>query len=504
MESEFPSISSPYAYAYNLTEDKVMYAKDADEEIKVASMTKIMTAIIVIENNQDLNKKITIREEDLRDMYEYTTTGFEVGDKVTIKELLYGILLKSGSDAVNAAVRVTTKTEEDFINLMNQKAKELNLSHTHFSNPIGKDEDNYSSVEDISKIMEYCLKNKDFKDIISTDKYVVDSLDLQINGPLYNSFEKYSIDTSSILGSKTGFTTLAKHSIVSYGNKNGATYIISIAYEDNYKLLLQDITSLYNYFFDNYDYKDYNIKFDIPIKDSNQKVYNVNINTKLYLENDYDKSLITYKYKGKNNINFLINKGDKLGTISIYYDKDLIKTVDVILNDDIKYQVKAYTEVILLVIFIILIFTLFFIKYLYKSKIIKFKNKKKNNSKKKKPNKIQEHKAYVENKKFESKINNFIKSEDSLERKINVLKTTTNVNIFFDTLKEIQCSIEDKKTYEHDFIDRCFKSINFKSISSLEELYTKLKLYKSDMEKSTIKYYNALFKYCIDEYIKKG
>ena len=116
-------LNSKYVYVYNDTLDRVMYEMNSNEEVKVASMTKIMTAILVIEKNPDLDKVITIEDEDLRDMYEYTTTGFQAGHEVTIRELLYGILLRSGSDAVNAAVRVTTDTEEEFISLMNQKLK---------------------------------------------------------------------------------------------------------------------------------------------------------------------------------------------------------------------------------------------------------------------------------------------------------------------------------------------------------------------------------------------
>ena len=143
-------------------------------------------------------------------MYEYTTVGFQAGDRVTIKELLYGILLRSGSDAVNAAVRVTSGGLNDFVDLMNQKVSELNLKNTHFSNAIGKDEGNYSSVHDIAMIMEYCLKNETFKEIISTPMYYIDRLDLQINGPLYKQDIKYNLDLSLISGSKSGYTGLAK------------------------------------------------------------------------------------------------------------------------------------------------------------------------------------------------------------------------------------------------------------------------------------------------------
>ena len=242
--------------------------KNKDEQAKIASMTKIMTAIIVIENNKDLDKTITIKEEDLRDIFEYTTTGFQNGHKVTIKELLYGILLKSGSDAVNAAVRITTSSEEDFVDLMNKKVNELGLKNTKFSNPIGKDEGNYSSAYDIAKIMEYCLKNEDFKKIISTDMYYIDSLNLQINGPLYKMDTKYNIDLSMIDGAKSGFTSLAKHSLVSYGENNGVTLITVTNCADSFKDLLIDNSKIYNYYFNNYGYKDYNIKFNIDISNA--------------------------------------------------------------------------------------------------------------------------------------------------------------------------------------------------------------------------------------------
>lgn len=500
-------INSKYAYVYNLTEDKIMYEKDAYEEIKVASMTKIMTAIIVIENNEDLDKEIIIKDEDLRDMYEYTTTGFQAGDKVTIKELLYGILLKSGSDAVNAAVRVTTTTEEEFIDLMNQKVKELNLTHTYFSNPVGKDEDNYSSVYDIGKIMEYCLKNEDFKDIISTDMHYVESLDLQINGPLYKMNIKYDIDTSIIKGGKSGFTTLAKHSLVSYGEKDGVSLIIVTDYADNYKSLLQDNVNLYNYFFDSYSYNDYNINFNIDIENGKEDTYNVNIDTKIYLENNYDQNLITYKYNGKNKINFLIKKGDKLGEVSVYYDKELIKTVDVKLKSNIEYKPKAYFKIsfIFVAIAIILIFL-----GIIKIKSVKKKNKQKKIIPKKnievKSSKIKTINTTHQNKvkrEITPEIENFIKEENSKEKKLNILKNTININLFFDNLKSIELTQNEKELLQHDFIDRCFESIDFKNFDDLNELYTKLKLYKKEMSINTIKYYNTLFKYCIDEYIDK-
>ncbi len=491
-------LNSKYVYVYNDTLDRVVYEMNSNEEVKVASMTKIMTAILVIEKNPDLDKVITIEDEDLRDMYEYTTTGFQAGHEVTIRELLYGILLRSGSDAVNAAVRVTTDTEEEFISLMNQKVKELNLKNTYFSNAVGKDKDNYSSVHDIAKIMEYCIKNETFKEIISTPMHYIERLDIQINGPLYKRDTKYDLDLSLISGSKSGYTSLAKHSLVSYGEKDGITYIVVTDYADDYKKLLTDNSKIYEYFFNNYSYKEYKTSFDIPIENSKQEKYTVDINTNLYLSNDYDESLISYEYKGKNKITYLNKKGSKLGSVSIYYGDELINSIDVKLLDDIKYEVEAYTVPVFLIIVGIVIFvllTLFIIKKrLKKKKKLKQKN-----------NKVKFNKVKIVNKKVkQEKIENvekFIKEENSYEKKIEILKNTIDINLFFDTIKNIDNV--DKETLEKDLIDRCFQNINFENIEDLKDLYTKLKLYKNEMCKKTINYYNKLFKYCIENHIEK-
>ena len=489
-------LNSKYAYVYNDTLDRVMYEMNANEEVKVASMTKIMTAILVIEKNENLDKEIEIKDEDLRDMYEYTTTGFQAGHKVTIRELLYGILLRSGADAVNAAVRVTTDTDEEFIDLMNQKVKELNLKNTYFSNAVGKDKDNYSSVHDIAKIMEYCLKNETFKEIISTPMHYIERLDIQINGPLYKRDTKYNLDLSLINGSKSGYTSLAKHSLVSYGEKNGITYIVVTNYADNYKDLLTDNSKIYEYFFNNYGYKNYNTSFDIPIENSKQEKYTVDINTNLYLNNDYDESLITHEYRGKDKITYLNKKGSKLGNVSIYYDNELISSIEVKLLDDIKYETKAYTIPIFLIIVGVVIFILLTIFIIRKH----LNKKKKVNKEKTKHNKVDIDRKKVKEEKIEN-IQEFIKEENSYEKKIEILKYTVDINLFFDTLKSI--GDVDKEALEKELIDRCFQNINFESIEDLKDLYIKLKLYKNEMSKKTVNYYNRLFKYCIENHVDK-
>ncbi len=470
-------LNSKYVYVLNTNDNKVLYELNSTDEVKVASMTKIMTAIIVIENNEDLNKVITIKDEDLRDMYEYSTTGFQDGYEVTIRELLYGILLQSGSDAVNAAVRITTGSEEDFVDLMNQKVKELGLVHTKFSNPIGKDDGNYSSAEDIARIMEYCLKNKDFKDIISTNMHYIDRFDLQINGPLYKADNKYKADLRYIKGAKNGYTSLAKFSLVSYGESDGTTLIVVTNRANNFEDVFEDNNKIYSYFFENYGYKDYNVNFDLKIKNSKEKTYNVNLNTKLFLENDYDQNLLSYDYDGIDEVTSLTKKGSRLGTVKIYYNNELLKEVDVYLDKNIKYKTKMFIPLIFILLVVIA--------------LLVYKNRKKFIKKR------------VTKKVVPSKVETFIKEENSLDNKLEILNNTTDLDLFFNTLKNINSLSLDKDTLERNFIDRCFKEIDFKNADELKELYTKLKLYSNEMCESTVKYYSKLFKYCIKEYIEK-
>jgi len=341
-------LNSKYAYVYNIEEDKVMYELDSNKQIKVASLTKIMTAIIAIENNSNLEKEVTMINSDFKDMYEYAVAGFDVGDKVTIKDLLYGVLLPSGSDAVNAVVRVTSDTEEDFIKLMNDKVNELGLNNTYFSNPIGKDEENYSSMHDMAKILEYALNNEVFKEIFMTSVYKIN--DLELKGPLSRTTSKL------VGGAKTGFTYDAMYCLASFSEEDNFNYIVVTAYAPSYKGVIEDHANIYDYYFNNYGYHDYNVNFNINIKNGKEEYYNINLDTNLYLENNYNKELLTYKYEGVEEINKDIKKGNKLGIVSIYYDNQLLEEKEVYLNKEIEY--KNYIWVILPVILILFLIIL--------------------------------------------------------------------------------------------------------------------------------------------------
>ena len=161
-------ITGEYVTLYNMNEDMLIYSKNDTKKTSIASLTKIMTTLVAIENIDDLEKVITIKERDFDGTVGYSKAGFSVGDKVTYLDLLYGIILPSGADAVNAIVN-NTLGYNSFIKKMNETAKKIGMNDTSFANPIGKDdENNYSTSSDIAKLLKYALKNETFKKVFTT------------------------------------------------------------------------------------------------------------------------------------------------------------------------------------------------------------------------------------------------------------------------------------------------------------------------------------------------
>lgn len=361
IQAENFDITAKNAILYNINDNEILYEKSADEKVSIASLTKIMTSIVAIEKIEDLNAYITITNKDFEGTNGYSKAGFKVNDKVTYLDLLYGIILPSGADAVNAIVNNTYGYDE-FISKMNELAKKLNLTNTSFSNPIGKDSTtNYSTASNLSKLLTYALKNKTFKKIFTTKKYITTN-----NIELTSTVLRYandSIDVTPIAGAKSGFTKEAGRCLASlYYKDNPSLIFIAInSSQETSSSAIKDTLLVYNYYEKNYS-KQSIINDDtkittIPIKLSKQKTYEItgSENITKYLKND---SNITYKYNGVEKIEFNTKKGTKLGTVSIYNNDKLLTTQDVYLESDINYyQVKniALVLISLLILLIIII-----------------------------------------------------------------------------------------------------------------------------------------------------
>lgn len=230
-----PEIQAKAYGVVNLTDDVVMYTKNPDEELPPASITKIMTAIVALEE-YDLNKPVVMPENCTK--LDAAKVGIKPNEVLTMEDMLFGLLVKSGADAACAIANVGD--ENEFVNKMNQKAKELELQHTNFKNEIGLDSldtekvnEQRSSVNDILKISRYALKFSAFRKIVGTKTITIKT----------STGNSYTIDNTNDLlfsipgtvGIKTGFTDEARGCLsYLYENKGQEVLIVILGSEDRF------------------------------------------------------------------------------------------------------------------------------------------------------------------------------------------------------------------------------------------------------------------------------
>lgn len=357
------NITSKSAILYNMNEEKILYQLKSDEKLQIASLTKIMTVITAIENNDDLEKKVEITKEMLQGIEEYTQVGFKVGDTPTIKDLLYGSMLPSGADAVNALAISTSGSISKFVDLMNEEASKLKLKNTHFDNPVGMDSDNnYSTTSDIAKLLIYSLKNKTFKEVFTAKEYKIDAINKTVKTTLTSYSRSYGLDVSNITGAKSGFTDGAGLCLASTATIDNVDYLL-ITLGASTKIrsnAVKDSLEIYDYYSTNYSYqtvieKNQKIK-TLPIKWGKEKNYIITSNQdiSLYLSNDIRKNRIKYIYSGLEEINYKYKKGDKIGTVKIVYENNTLYQYDVYLEKNLEFYHPVLYGIIIILTFLML------------------------------------------------------------------------------------------------------------------------------------------------------
>lgn len=367
-------INSSNVILYNLNEDKIVLEQNSDEITSIASLTKIMTTIVAIENIDNLDETVTIKEKDFYGLYDASLAGFEVGEEVTYKDLLYGTMLPSGAEATQALANNIAGSVSNFVELMNQKAKEIGMKNTHFVNTSGLDINNhYSTVYDVSLLLKYCLENETFKEIFEATSYKTSNGNLTLYSTFRYTAMKYGYKNDYILGAKTGYTDDAGKCLASiaYDENNDILYMLittgaSIDTSDAYHI--KDASNIYTYYFDNYGYIDLIEKDDLLVsiktkygKDDYINFY-ANENISFYTKKDeFDKNKIKIIYEGIDTITYNNKQNDILGKISIYYDNEYINSLDIVLNDEYKFSIinflvqnKKITIPVILGIFILI------------------------------------------------------------------------------------------------------------------------------------------------------
>lgn len=194
---------------------RTLYEDNAREERLIASITKIMTCVVALEEG-DLQQSCTVTDAD---MAEGSSMYLKPGETLRLEELLYGLMLQSGNDAALTVARCVSGSVEAFVSAMNEKAEALGMDHTHFSNPNGLDaEDHYSCAADMAVLAAYALRNRDFERIVSTSSITIGDRYLKNHNRLLTGYE-------GCVGVKTGYTKAAGRTLVSAARRSGMTLV---------------------------------------------------------------------------------------------------------------------------------------------------------------------------------------------------------------------------------------------------------------------------------------
>ena len=351
---EEPKISSKYAIVLDRNSKSILYGKNEKSKTKMASTTKIMTSLIVIENC-NLNDVVEISAKA-------AGTGgsrlkIKKGDKITVKDLLYGLMLRSGNDTAVALAEHVGGSIEGFAVLMNEKAKELGLENTHFVTPHGLDSDeHYTTAYELALLTDYALKNKTFADIVHTK-----TCNISINGTtrtISNTNELLG-NLNGVYGVKTGFTNGAGRCLVTAVKREDLDIICIVLGADTKKIRTTDSIKLIEYTYANFQTIDLQTKIEEELnnwKNINQGrikiekgIKNV-INIKL---EEYDIKKYPIKNNTENQIKIEINanlnliapveENTKIGEVTILYDNNIILKIGILTTEKTnKKGIKEY------------------------------------------------------------------------------------------------------------------------------------------------------------------
>ena len=321
------STSAKSAILMDMDSGRVIYGKDVHYVQSVASISKIMTAIVAIENS-DINKEVTIGNEVLK---AYGSGIYvQIGEKIKLKDLLYGLMLRSGNDAAIAISVAVSGDTNKFVKLMNEKAKDIGMKNTTFNNPSGLDEEkgNFSSAYDMALLMSYAMKNDDFRKITGTKDYTV-----KTNKNVYKWHNKNKLLSSYkyITGGKTGFTKIAKRTLVTSASKDDINLtVVTINDGDDW----DDHKNLYEEAFG--EYTSYMILNKGEVDIIGEDYYK---NDSLYLKNNFkyllrenEKNILKLKYEMNKKRKY--KSGDKVGVVKVYLGDDIVHKENIYVKKD--------------------------------------------------------------------------------------------------------------------------------------------------------------------------
>lgn len=357
--AEEPNLNSRAAIIYDRNSKEVIYGKEENTKRKMASTTKIMTCMVVLEKGELTDTVIVSKKASGTGG---SRVGLKTGDKVSVQDLLYGLMLCSGNDAAVALAEHVGGSVEGFADLMNEKARQLNLSNTHFVTPHGLDnEEHYTTAYELAIMADNALKNNTFSSIVGTK-----NITININGKPRNLSNTNELlgSMAGVYGVKTGFTNGANRCLVTSCKRENLDIITVVLGADTKKFRTQDSIKLINYAMNNY--KEINMENKIQEefqkwkKENKDKIY-INKGEKNTTEYKLEEQLnnyITIKNTQENDVKIEINtlnyyeaplqEGTTIGvlTVKVSGQVKLIKNIQVAQTVEKKNMINYMKELI--------------------------------------------------------------------------------------------------------------------------------------------------------------
>ncbi len=330
-------VSAQYACVIDSLSGRVLYEKNAYARHSMASTTKIMTALVALENGnaQDM---VTVSANAAGT--EGSSIYLKAGEKITLGDLLYGLMLESGNDAAIAIAEHIGGSVEKFAAMMNNKARELGAKNTQFRNPNGLDEEgHFTTAYDLALITRAALRNPVFAEIVSTKRKTISNGEESYGRVLSNHNKLLSL-YSGCDGVKTGFTKKTGRCLVSAATKN---HVQAIAVTLNAPDDWNDHMRMLDYAFEHYQARPLVVKNmvikTIPVKNGDATELKLLSDGEFYLtlENKEGLDRVKLEYDVPEQITAPVQKGTCLGKLKIYYERELVKEIDLCAETDILY-----------------------------------------------------------------------------------------------------------------------------------------------------------------------
>lgn len=324
--------------------NKILYSHNKDQKLAMASLTKIITAIVAIENVENLDEKVKVADESIG--IEGTSIYLTKGEELTLKELLLGLMLASGNDSAMAIAYHVCGNEENFVKMMNEFVSKIGANNTSLNNPHGLDDNNhYTTAHDLAIITSYALKNEKFREIVSTKNAII-SGNNQVEARYLKHKNKLLFSDENCIGVKTGFTDNAGRCLVHATKQADGMELITVLL--NCGPMFEEADRLNKLAVNNFEYveliKPYNFVGTVNINNGSSNTTNVaTIKGFSTVIKKGDRQNYIIEYDIPNLIEAPIKNGDKVGSVTVKYDGEIIFeepliSIDSVDNIGLKYM----------------------------------------------------------------------------------------------------------------------------------------------------------------------